>query len=155
RVVVLEDYEGRRETRIGESVMESELVFERSGERASGGVFSKAAQRGGLFEDAADDDLVKGTPRAAARALEQNVGATKDKHADAKPERDPTAYEDDKWSDSQDVVVEAAAQKRRTAIRPAPAPVAAADADDGWSDAAQLVRSPATEAPKDAPATKP
>jgi len=147
RVMILEDWQGAREARVGDVLLDSELTFERAAEGAGGGKFSVAAQRAGLFEDAADDDVVKGTPRAAARALEQNVGATKSTGAAAKPDRDPTAYEDDAWADAQEDVDAAPAAKRKAAAAAAPA---TDEMGDGWGDAARLIRGPAGAGPPSA-----
>jgi len=137
-VAALEDYHGVREARCGETVFESELTFERAVDGASGGVFSKAAERAGAFEDAPDGDIVKGTPRAAARVLELNVGASAPK-AGAPVDHDPTAYDDDAWADTDDVGPTAAAARRKSTPTPKPAAQPLPADDDEWSSAAELI----------------
>jgi hypothetical protein len=140
RVASLEDYDGRREARAGDPVFESELTFERAAEDRAGGVFSAAAQRAGAFEDVPDGDIVKGSPRAAARVLDQNVGATKPKSGGAAVDHDPTAYDDDAWADTDDAVPTVAARGRASPSTPQPAAQTQTGDEDEWTSAAQLIR---------------
>jgi len=136
-VLCLDDYQGRREVRLGEPVYEAEMEFERGAGAGRAGSRTAAVARAKTFEDAADDEVVKGTPRAAAKALEQNMGAKKSGAAGAKPDHDPTAYDDDKWIDAVDEKPKA---KARAAQPVAKAAAADDDEDDEWTSASQLVR---------------
>jgi hypothetical protein len=140
RVAALEDYQGVHEARIGDPVFESELTFERAAERGAAGVFTAAAARAGAFEDVATGEIVKGTPRAAARVLEQNVGATMPR-AGAKPaDFEPIGYEDDSWADTSDAIQTAATPKHKSPPTLQPAGPATSADDDEWSSAARLIR---------------
>jgi hypothetical protein len=135
-VLCLDDYQGKREIRLGEPVYEAEMEFERGAGAGSAGSRTAAMSRAKTFEDAADDEVVKGTPRAAAKALEQNMGAKKTGAKSATPDHDPTAYDDDKWIDAVDEKPKA----KPRAAQPAVTSAAADDDDDEWTSASQLVR---------------
>jgi hypothetical protein len=136
-VLVLEEYDGRKEVRLGETVFEGEMQFERGG-RAD----DSAAPLDGAdaFEAVSDDEIVKGSPRAAAKALEENVGVQDDaQHGGAAA--DPTAYDDDEWADAVDTkpVNVAMPRKHTHADR------VVADAEDEWDAATEIVSRPKRE----------
>jgi hypothetical protein len=133
RVLVLEDYAGRRETRLGEVIFETELEFERATSTRAAGILT-AALDADRFESAAEDEVVPGSPRAAAKALEENVGVAGARAVTtAAPDRDPTAYDDDHWTDERDEQT-ATSPRRRAAAR------AHVDEEDEWVDATQFLR---------------
>ena len=132
RVLLLEDWGGTREVRVGEPVYVTELEFHRARPATAktvSGARTRALSGVSAFEDAADvDEVVKGTPRAAAIALERTVGETR-----AEVDRDPTAYDDDEWADvGDDDVAQSPAAPARALVE--------ADDEDEWISATQLVR---------------
>jgi hypothetical protein len=139
-----EDYQGRREVRLGQSVLEAELEFER-GSGAGGGAMTAAMSRARAFEEAKDDDVVRGTPRAAAKALEKNMGTRVAAAKGAAADRDPAAYDDEKWIDAVDE--QPAVKPRPPAPRDATAEIL--DEEDEWSGAAAFVREKGAAAAED------
>ena len=131
-VLVLEEYDGRKEQRLGETVFEGEMQFERAG-RADD---APAAPLEGAdsFEEMAEETIVKGSPRAAAKALEENVGS-QDASQEGGAPADPTAYDDDEWADAVDTkpVNVSMPRKQSHADRVVP------EAEDEWDIATQLV----------------
>ena len=131
-VLVLEEYDGRKEVRLGETVFEGEMQFERSG-RADD---SPAAPLDGAdaFEDISEDEIVKGSPRAAAKALEENVGVQHvAQHGGAVA--DPTAYDDDEWADAVDTKPVNVSMPRRATH----ADRVMNEAEDEWDAATEIV----------------
>ena len=131
-VLVLEEYEGRKEVRLGETVFEGEMQFERSGRGDDG----PAAPLAGAdaFEEIADDRIVKGSPRAAAKALEENVNVqTSEIHGGAGA--DPTAYDDDEWADAVDVKPTSVSAPRKHTH----ADRVVNEAEDEWDAATEIV----------------
>jgi hypothetical protein len=134
-VLVLEEYDGRKEVRLGETVFEGEMQFERNGR----GDDAPAAPIDGAddFEDMREERIVRGSPRAAAKALEENVGLQHEPEQDG-PAADPTAYDDDEWADAVDTKPVSVSTPRRQSH----ADRVVADADDEWETATQLVSKP-------------
>lgn len=138
-VVVLEDFQGAREIRVGEAVFEAEMEFERAAGNDSAGTHSAALAGAKAFEDAAENDIVKGTPRAAAKALEENMGAKKaagKTSATKSAAQDPTGYDDDAWADAEEDVTASIPVR---AAKPAKQTSGEEDEDE-WVSATQLVR---------------
>lgn len=135
RVLVLEDYDGRREVRVGEPVFEAELECERAGSGRRAGVHTAALGGAATFEDTIDDDIAKGSPRAAAKVLEQNVGNSKTSRRglDEADENDPGTYVDE-WSDAKDVVPETVSTRSKAAAKPS------MEDSDEWVNATRLLR---------------
>lgn len=147
RIIALEDFNGVREIRVGEPVFEPELLLVRAGavdEHVAGAVDE---------EDAAAEAQAqrsRGSPIAAAMALSgmraddvplPSSGATKPRRAgEDSVDSDPTAYDDDKWSDDAFGAEPAAA-----AAAPAPAKSTRVEdfvdsEDDEWAAAALILR---------------
>jgi hypothetical protein len=134
----LDEIQGRREVRLGGPVYEAELEFER-GAGSGGGAKSAAMSRAKAFEEAKDEDVARGSPRAAAKALEQNMGTKSVAVKGAATASQPSGYDDDKWIDAIDD--RQAEQKKTPRAAPARAVVTNADdEDDEWTSASQLVR---------------
>ncbi len=133
-VLVLEQYGPHREARLGEPVFEAELEIERVRTAAprSTGVRSKALGGSGSFEEQDDPDVVKGTPRAAALALDRNVADGGDAAGPA-VDVDPNVYDDERWADDED----AQAPAGRTRFVP---PAQRIDEEDEWASASQHAR---------------
>jgi hypothetical protein len=143
RVLVLEDWQGKREMRVGSPVFEAELEFERAAGTSSGGVRSAAIAGAKAFEETPEDSISKGSPRAAAKSLEQNVGASKGKTKVVEVDRDPTAYDDDSWADAPDVesADDPAAANDPQRLPETRRPMRPLEEDeDEWISATQLVR---------------
>jgi hypothetical protein len=138
-VLVLEDYDGRKEVRLGETVFEGEMQFERAGR----GDDAPAAPLSGAdsFEEMAEEAIVKGSPRAAAKALEENVGAQA-ASAQGDAAADPTAYDDDEWADAVDTKPVSVSMPRKQSHADRVVP----EAEDEWDTAAQLVSKPKRDA---------
>ena len=96
--LILEDWDGRREARRGEPVYEGEIGF-------CDAAASPAAPAADPVEDADDDEWSKGTPLAAALALEGRLAPVR---AEASPlaRADDDGYADDEWGDADDVAPE-------------------------------------------------
>lgn len=134
-VLVLEEYDGRKEVRLGETVFEGEMHFERTGRRDD----APAAPIDGAedFEAIADEKIVKGSPRAAAKALEENVGVQPgETHGGATA--DPTAYDDDEWADAVDVKPTSVSAPRKQSH----ADRVVNEAEDEWDAASEIVNKP-------------
>jgi hypothetical protein len=134
RVLVLEDYEGHREARVGVPVFEAELEFERAGVGRRGGVRTAALGGAAEFEETKEDEIAKGSPRAAARVLERNVGSTKASLQGMDVDENPSTYCDE-WSDAKDATAEAPPARAKAVAKPA-------SEDDGneWGKATRLLR---------------
>jgi hypothetical protein len=134
RVLVIEDHQGIREARIGEPVFETELDFERAEGGGSGGGTFSTALGVKTFEDQAREDVVKGTPRAAALALDRNVGTAGPGQQEADVDHDPTA-DDESWGDALGKEPDEARLRTKAAARPHQH-----EHDDEWLSAAQRIR---------------
>ena len=131
RQLVVEDYQGRRESRLAESVLEAELDFERAaGNRGAGTHTAALAAGAGDFEDDAEQETVKGSPRAAAKVLGHNVGVAT---AAAAP-KDPKGYGDDAWVDA---VEEPPTVRSRTRLTPN---AKKHDEEEEWVSAAEIAK---------------
>lgn len=144
RQILVEEYPGRREVRVGETVFAPELEFE----RGDIGTAPPRESADATSEDplAAAPRNARGSPQAAARAL---LGAAADDEADdaadraaraASPEEETPreevepGYEDERWADEQDVaeVIIAAADLE---ARPTPE-----SEEAEWREAARFLR---------------
>lgn len=134
RLLVLEDFGGTREARLAELLIEAELDVERAHAARSGGIHTAALGGRKAFEEEGGDEVVKGTPRAAAVALEQSVGAAAVARKAALADAEPEGYDDDVWADAEDE------EQSRAPVRARLAPTKARDDTDEWVDAAEFVR---------------
>jgi hypothetical protein len=134
-VLALEEYDGRKEARLGETVFEGEMQFERAGR----GDDAPAAPLSGadVFEEMAEESIVKGSPRAAAKALEENVGAQPGS-AQGDAAADPTAYDDDEWADAVDTKPVSVSMPRKQSH----ADRVVAEDEDEWDAATEIVSKP-------------
>jgi hypothetical protein len=94
RTVLLEDWQGHREARVGEIVHEAELTFVRAAE--TGGVPAD------FWADPATAEIVdRGSPSSAAHALTQSHDDTVEPPSTdiVREDLDPTAFDDEEWED--------------------------------------------------------
>lgn len=137
RVLCLDDFQGRKEARVGDAVFEAEMEFERASGAKGAGTMTQVMGGASSFEDAAEHEIVKGTPRAAAKALEENVGA---KRVAKKPagddDSDTIGYDDDTWADAEDEQQDKAPVRAKVVAKIR----SPADEEDEWVSATQLVR---------------
>ncbi len=143
RVLVVEDFPGLREVRVGEPVYEAEMEFERSATPAAKPRGLAVAKADAAFEEIAPDHIVKGTPRAAAAALERNMGATKSEIGD---DHDPSAYDDEQWADA-----DSTSQPARPTRFAKPVRRSDDEDDDEWTSATQAFRDEAAVSNKPKP----
>jgi hypothetical protein len=102
QVLSLEDHGGRREVRMGEPAYEGEFHFhggagaeeERAWDTAVAECDAQAADQ--------DDDVTRGSPMAAAMALEGRMAGAKSDPATFASE-DPIEFDDAEWADAEDV----------------------------------------------------
>ncbi len=135
RMLVLEDYGSAREIRVGEPVYDGELGFAEGGDRTGNRPWATVAA--GLDESPTTDgsDFDKGSPAAAAAALDSRVSLL---DQDAPPleveaDREPSAFADAEWADSYDDELPA---------EPLPGAgrgVEVDDSKDGWLSATRFV----------------
>lgn len=94
RTVVLEDWAGQREVRVGELVHEAELSFVRSSESGGDPVDAWGDTTGEI-------GTLRGTPDAAKGALTEHRDDDPDTFSgeEAPEDRDPTAFDDDDWDE--------------------------------------------------------
>jgi hypothetical protein len=137
----LEDFGNYKEVRVGEPVFEPECVFHRAGEDAPP---AEAEQEAEVVVAKGDAERRRGSPIAAAMALSgKNASDVAPLRADASKVKgredqagddiDPTAYDDEKWSDEEE-----------EAAKPASATPGVEDfvdsEEDEWLVATQFVR---------------
>lgn len=97
RTVVLEDWAGQREVRVGELVHEAEVTFVRASE-------SDGEPVDVFGVGASDMNAPRGTPDAASGALTERRDEDPDSFPteEAPEDRDPTAFDDDSWDEDDD-----------------------------------------------------